>query len=65
MTTLIDVLIKFLVNYKYKHHPFYAWSWGIDENTDMYIISEVSYPDRHRFGLKETVYKTDTEREKS
>ena len=53
MQRVIDRLIKLLVNYKYKKEAFYIWSWGIDENTDIYIISEESYPDRHRFGLRE------------
>lgn len=53
---MIDKLIKLLVNYKYKKYPFYIWSWGIDEHTDINIISEESYLDRHRFGLKEEYY---------
>ena len=53
MQIVIDRLIKLLVNYRYKKDPFYAWSWGIDEHTDIHIISEESYFDRHRFGGNE------------
>ena len=53
MRIVIDNLIKILVNYRYKKYPFLAWSWRIDEYTDMNIISEESYLDRHRFGGRE------------
>ena len=56
---VLDWLIKILVNYKYKKQGFYVWTWGIDEYTDMYIMSEESYLDRHRFGLKEERYEID------
>lgn len=49
---MIDRIIKALVNWKYKKEKFLCWSWGIDENTDIHIISEESYLDRHRYGVK-------------
>ena len=54
---LIDWLIKKLVNFKYKKDPFLAWSWSIDDHTDIHIISEESYMDHHRFGTKTEVLK--------
>lgn len=53
MEKIIKWLIRKLVTVYYKHYPFYVYSWGIDEHTDLYIISEESYFNRHRFGLKE------------
>ena len=46
-----DKIIKILVNRKWKRERFLAWSWGIDENVDVHIITEESYQDRHRFGV--------------
>ena len=54
---IINWLIKKLVNYKYKKDSFLAWSWSIDDHTDMNIISEESYMDHHRFGTKTEVTK--------
>ena len=53
---MLDKLIKILVNLKYKRDGFYTFSWGIDENTHMHIMSEESYLDKHRFGLKEEMF---------
>lgn len=50
-------IIKKLVNLLYRRTRFLTWSWGIDEHTDINIISEESYLDRHRFGLHEEVFK--------
>lgn len=61
---LIDWLIKKLVNYKYKKDPFLAWSWPIDDYTDINIISEESYMDHHRFGTKIDTFDTDEEKNK-
>lgn len=47
-----DKIIKILVNRKWKRERFLAWSWGIDENVDVHIITEESYQDRHRFGVR-------------
>lgn len=58
---MLDKIIKLLVNYKYKRHKFLVWSWGLDEHTDINIISEEYYPDRHRFGLREDKYKAEGE----
>ena len=48
-----DKIIKILVNRKWKRERFYAWSWGIDENVDIHIITAESYQDRHRFGVRD------------
>lgn len=56
MERLICWLIKRLVNLHYKRTHFYAWSWGIDENTDINILSEESYLNYHRYGTKETTF---------
>ena len=53
---MLDKLIKFFVNLKWKREHFYTFSWGIDENIDIHIMSEESYQDRHRFGLREELY---------
>ena len=53
---MIDRLIKFLVTWKWKKDRFYAWSWGVDEYTDIHIITEESYSDRHRYGTYEDYY---------
>lgn len=53
---MLNKLIKLLVNLKWKRERFLVWSWGIDENTDIHIISEEAYLDRHRFGVKEETY---------
>ena len=46
-------LAKRSVTALYKRTRFWICSWGLDENTDLYLISEESYHDRHRFGLRE------------
>lgn len=61
---MIDKLLKFaikkLVNLYYKRNHFLEYSWGIDEHIDLHIISEESYSDTHRFGIrqenKESIY---------
>lgn len=60
---LIDWLIKLLVNYKYKKKPFMAWTWGIDEHTDINIITAEYYDDHYRYGLREEFYKAESEDE--
>lgn len=49
-------LTKRSVTALYKRTRFLIFSWGLDENTDLYLISEESYHDRHRFGLHEEKY---------
>lgn len=58
---MIDKIIKFFVTLKWKREQFYTFSWGIDENTDIHIMTEESYPNRHRFGLKEETFKAESE----
>ena len=43
-------------------HPFYTYSWGVNENLDLIILSEESYLDYHRYGLREEKY--DNEKQK-
>ena len=56
--------IKKLVTHYYKRYPFLAWSWGLDENTDLHIISEESWPDHHRFGVHDEIYDEEEKDEK-
>ena len=46
---------------KWRRERFLAWSWGIDENTDIHIITEESSQDRHRFGVREENYRAESE----
>ena len=55
MQKFLQWCIRKLVTYYYKHYPFYVYSWGLDDNTDLYVMSEESYHDKHRFGLKEEI----------
>ena len=55
-------LIRKLVTFYYRVHPFYTYSWGVDENLDLIILSEESYLDYHRYGLREEKY--DDEKQK-
>lgn len=50
MEKIINKLIKMLVNYKYKKYHFLAWTWSIDEYTDINILSEESHIGWHRIG---------------
>ena len=56
---MLDKIIKILVNRKWKRERFYSWTWGIDENVGIHIITEESYRDRHRFGLRDWEYYDD------
>ena len=53
---MIDRLIKFLVTLKWKKERFFTYSWGVDDHTDIHILTEESYNDRHRFGTREEIY---------
>ena len=46
-------LSKKSVTALYKRTHFWVFSWGLDENTDLYLMSEESYHDYHRFGVSE------------
>ena len=60
---LIRFIIKKLVTLYYKRTRFLAFSWGIDESTDISIRSEEYSLDGYRIGTKEVRYeKTDAER---
>lgn len=49
-------LAKRSVTALYKRTHFWTFSWGLDENTDLYLMSEESYHDYHRFGVREEKY---------
>ena len=49
-------LSKKSVTALYKQTHFWTFSWGLDENTDLYLMSEESYHDYHRFGVREEKY---------
>lgn len=49
-------LAKKSVTALYKRTHFWTFSWGLDENTDLYLMSEESYHDYHRFGVHEEKY---------
>lgn len=50
--SLLKFLIKKLVTIYYKRTKFLTYSWGIDEFTDMNIISEECHITYHRFGTR-------------
>ena len=50
---MIYWLIKKLVNHVYRKTGFFTWSWSFDENVDIHIQTEESYPGYYRFGTKE------------
>ena len=56
MNKILSFIIKKLVTLYYKKYPFYTYSWGIDEFTDLHIMSETFDVSKniHRFGLRET-----------
>lgn len=54
---MINKLIKFLINLKWKREHFYVYSWGVDEHVSIHIMTEECYQDRHRNGVKEEFYK--------
>ena len=53
---LIRFIIKKLVTLYYKRTRFLAFSWGIDESTDISILSEEYSLDGYRIGTKEVKY---------
>ena len=53
---IVKPIVRFLVNLWYKKYPFLVYSWGIDEHTDIHIMTEESYLDRHRFGVREEFF---------
>ena len=53
---LIRLIIKKLVTLYYKRTRFLAFSWGIDESTDISILSEEYSLDGYRIGTKEVRY---------
>lgn len=53
MEKIIRWLIRRLVTLYWKKNRFLVYSWGVDENVTLHLISEESYTDRHRFGVHE------------
>ena len=58
-------LAKKSVTALYRRTHFMTYSWGLDEYTDLYLISEESYLDRHRFGVHEEKYAGTPQTERS
>lgn len=48
---------------KLNNRAFMAFSWGIDDVTDYYVIAERSYPDHNVYGTRVTWYKTESPKE--
>ena len=58
MNRFIWLIIKKLITLMWKRERFLVYSWGVDEHVDINVITEESYLDRHRFGLREEkIYK--------
>jgi len=51
MEVILKWAIRKLVTLYWRKYQFYVYSWGVDENVDLYLMSEESYMDKHRFGL--------------
>ena len=57
MDKVLKWCIRKLVTFYYSKYPFMTYSWGVDEHLDLHIMSEESYMEYHRFGLKEERFK--------
>ena len=57
MNRFIWWIIKKLITMMWKRERFLVYSWGVDEHVDINVITEESYLDKHRFGLREEIYK--------
>ena len=56
---IIEWLIKKLVSAYYNKTQFLTWSWSIDAETDISIISSEYHDDYYRVGLSERRYGDD------
>lgn len=56
--TLIRIIIRKIVSWYYKRIGFLAYSWSIDEHTDISIQSEEYTSDGYRIGTREVKYET-------
>lgn len=69
MQTAINKFLTWLakksVTALYRRTQFCAVSWGLDENTDLYLMSEESYHDYHRFGIRVERYADTPQTERS
>lgn len=53
---LLQKAVKKAATLLYKRTGFWTYSWGINENVDIYLISEESWHGYHRFGTREDSY---------
>lgn len=53
---LIRMIIRKIVSWYYKRTSFLAYSWSIDEHTDISIQSEEYTSDGYRIGTREVKY---------
>lgn len=56
---LVGKIIRKIVTWHYKRTGFLAYSWGVDEYTDITIQSEEYTSDGYRIGTREVKYETD------
>ena len=56
---LTRMIIRRIVSWYYKKTGFLAFSWGIDEHTDISIQSREYTSDGYRIGTREVKYETD------
>ena len=57
MDKVIWWIVKKLITLMWNRDHFLVYSWGVDECVDIHVITEESYLDKHRFGLREEIYK--------
>ena len=53
---VINLLIKILVNFKYKKEHFLSWSWCVDSVHEINIVTAEHYQDHYRYGTREEHY---------
>lgn len=63
MNKVIWWIVKKLITLMWEREHFFVYSWGVDEHVDLYVMSEESYSDRHRFGLHEEKFDKEQEHE--
>lgn len=57
--SLIRMIIRKIVSWYYKRTGFLAYSWSIDEHTDITIRSEEYTLDGYRIGTRDVKYEND------
>lgn len=63
MNKVIWWIVKKLIILMWKREHFFVHSWGVDEHVDINVITEESYLDKHRFGLREEKFDKEQEHE--